>query len=657
MFKQLRHFNEWTIGSRLTLILVTIIGAILIAFTALIDYNIKQQAERQSISDTTSKTKMVVDMLDIVDTNLRKRLADSAAMVKDNFAAGLALDASRAIDINGLSTPVLISNNQDINGNFALIDKISTQSGVVATIFVRSGDDFIRISTSLKKENGERAVGTKLDHTNPAYQQIMDGKSYLGFAELFHIKYMTQYDPIKDGSGKVIGIFFTGLNFNEAFAPIKAKIRDMKLGESGYFYALDAVEGKTQGNLLIHPSKEGSNIIDSKDKDGHEFIKDIIQKKEGTLRYPWINQELGETEAREKLVAFYPMKNWNWIVVGGIYADEYTKESSRQILIYQLASLILIAVLGTILYQMMRTHVSAPLQSVIQAARNLANGDLRTTLVVDRADEIGQLMTSINGIGQGLTEMVNQVRESTELIVGSSEEISQGNLNLSERTESQASSLEQTAASMNQLTTTVKQNSDSAKQADSLVASASVIASKGGQAMDQVIETMSSIKDSSKKIVDIISVIDGIAFQTNILALNAAVEAARAGEQGRGFAVVATEVRNLAQRSASAAKEISALINDSVTKVESGNFLAEQTGMTMSEILESINQVTEIMSEINRASQEQRDGIEQVNHAVTAMDDMTQQNAALVEEAAATTESMHEQANQLMKAVSVFKLS
>ncbi len=265
-------------------------------------------------------------------------------------------------------------------------------------------------------------------------------------------------------------------------------------------------------------------------------------------------------------------------------------------------------------------------------------------------------MESINDIGRGLTEVVTQVRENTVTIVHSSQEIADGNMNLSERTESHASSLEQTAASMNELTSTVKQNSDNAREANALVISTAEIASQGGEVMSKVIATMSSIKDSSRKIVDIISVIDGIAFQTNILALNAAVEAARAGEQGRGFAVVASEVRNLAQRSASAAKEITTLINDSVEKVESGNLLAEQTDKTMNDILHSVQQVTKIMAEINHASQEQSQGIEQVNQAVTLMDDMTQQNAALVEQATAATKSMHQQATTLLERVSVFKL-
>jgi len=256
-----------------------------------------------------------------------------------------------------------------------------------------------------------------------------------------------------------------------------------------------------------------------------------------------------------------------------------------------------------------------------------------------------------------LSSIVRGIKSSSDTITGAASEIAAGNADLSSRTEQQASSLEETASSMEELTGTVKQNAENARQANQLAAGASSVAVKGGEVVSQVVSTMSSINESSRKIADIIGVIDGIAFQTNILALNAAVEAARAGEQGRGFAVVASEVRTLAQRSAAAAKEIKGLITDSVNKVGDGTRLVDQAGKTMQEIVESVKRVTDIMAEIAAASQEQTSGIEQVNQAIVQMDQATQQNAALVEQAAAAAESMQAQAQGLTKAVSIFKLS
>ena len=288
-------------------------------------------------------------------------------------------------------------------------------------------------------------------------------------------------------------------------------------------------------------------------------------------------------------------------------------------------------------------------------ANRIADGDLRSDVIV-RAGDTSSLLFAMKSMRDHLAVLVSEVRQGTNTIASASSEIASGNLDLSSRTEQQASSLEETASSMEELTSTVKQNADNARQANMLAQTASSVASQGGDVVAQVVQTMGSIDASSKKIVDIITVIDGIAFQTNILALNAAVEAARAGEQGRGFAVVAGEVRTLAQRSAAAAKEIKALIGDSVEKVEAGSKLVDQAGNTMSEVVTSIQRVADIMGEISAASQEQNDGIEQINQAVTQMDTVTQQNASLVEEAAAASESLQTQAARLAELVSVFRI-
>jgi methyl-accepting chemotaxis protein len=300
-------------------------------------------------------------------------------------------------------------------------------------------------------------------------------------------------------------------------------------------------------------------------------------------------------------------------------------------------------------------NITLPLGYAVRVARQVAQGDLTASVDVRSKDETGQLMAALKDMNAALLDIVTRVRTGTETIATASGEINSGNQDLSARTEQQASSLEETASSMEELTSTVRQNADNARQATQLAASASETAQRGGDVVAQVVSTMGSINASSKKIADIITVIDGIAFQTNILALNAAVEAARAGEQGRGFAVVAGEVRNLAQRSAAAAKEIKELIGDSVEKVEAGSKLVDQAGSTMEEVVGSVRRVTDLIGEIAAASEEQRSGIEQVNQAITQMDQVTQQNAALVEQAAAAADSMQEQAHQLAALVGTFQ--
>jgi methyl-accepting chemotaxis protein len=313
---------------------------------------------------------------------------------------------------------------------------------------------------------------------------------------------------------------------------------------------------------------------------------------------------------------------------------------------------------SSLLYSLksMQDSLSTILHDITNVATAMASGDLTQTIKGDHPGVFGKVKAGVNSTVENLKELVGQIKEATDTIYTASGEIAAGNSDLSQRTEEQASSLEQTASSMEELTSTVKQNAENAKRANQLAINASEIASNGGAVVAQVVTTMNSINESSRKIVDIISVIDGIAFQTNILALNAAVEAARAGEQGRGFAVVAGEVRNLAQRSAAAAKEIKTLIGNSVEKVEGGSKLVVQAGQTMDDIVTSIRRVTDIMSEITSASVEQSDGIAQINVAISMMDEVTQQNAALVEEAAAAAESMEEQAQNLSASVGVFKV-
>ncbi|MEO6558267.1 MAG: methyl-accepting chemotaxis protein [Burkholderiaceae bacterium] len=345
----------------------------------------------------------------------------------------------------------------------------------------------------------------------------------------------------------------------------------------------------------------------------------------------------------------------------GVVSMKISLDEANIIIANQRTQSIIVALLSCIplllvIYPFIRKVVTKPLEDGVKVIHGIAAGNLTQRIEIKSTNEIGKMLLGLKDMNDSLVRIVGEVRSGTDTIATASSQIAAGNLDLSSRTEQQASALEKTESLMGEMTSTVKQNADNARQANQLAVSASSVAVKGGQVVSQVVDTMHSINESSRKIVDIIGVIDGIAFQTNILALNAAVEAARAGEQGRGFAVVATEVRSLAQRSASAAKEIKSLIGDSVEKVEIGGKLVTEAGATMDEIVASVKRVTDIMGEISAASREQEAGIGQINQAITNMEGMTQQNAALVEEASAAAESLHDQADNLVQVVSLFKL-
>ncbi|SNY98070.1 methyl-accepting chemotaxis protein [Halomonas sp. hl-4] len=340
----------------------------------------------------------------------------------------------------------------------------------------------------------------------------------------------------------------------------------------------------------------------------------------------------------------------------GVQAQQELDDTNNFYTMLEWVVLAVILFLAVLIYLGLRKIVIRPLNQAVIQLNTIADADLTTPIPTGGKNEVGQLYTAMKRMQNSLNDIVTRVREGSREIHHGTREIASGNADLSSRTEQQAASIEETASSMEEMTATVKQNADNARQASTLAVDASSTAERGGDVVQQVVETMHGISSSSQKVSDITTVIDSIAFQTNILALNASVEAARAGEQGRGFAVVAGEVRNLASRSADAAKEIKSLIDDSVTQIQQGSSLVEQAGTTMSDVVTAVRRVTDIMDEISAASQEQSDGIEQVSQAVGQMDQVTQQNASLVQQATAAASSLEEQANRLEEAVAVFKL-
>ncbi|MDP1979640.1 methyl-accepting chemotaxis protein [Undibacterium sp.] len=423
--------------------------------------------------------------------------------------------------------------------------------------------------------------------------------------------------------------------------------------EDMYFF----VRGYTDDLLRVHPktSRIGVPQKDMKES-GDRYRAALAKGKIGIVEAPGTRP--GVEGQVDKIYAVMQFAPWDWLIGTGTYLDDINDAFWRQAGIMLGVGAIMMTMVGALAWHMTRSilrQLGGEPAYAAEVVGHIAEGDLTADIQVKDHDQ-SSLLFAIKTMRDKLASVVSEVRTGSESIATASGEIASGNLDLSNRTEQQAGALEETSSTMEELTSTVKQNADNARQANQLAISASEVATQGGNVVGKVVATMGSINESSKKIVDIISVIDGIAFQTNILALNAAVEAARAGEQGRGFAVVASEVRNLAQRSASAAKEIKTLIDSSAEKVEEGGKLVAIAGSTMDEVVASVRRVTDIVAEIASASQEQSSGIEQVNHAIVDMDNMTQQNAALVEQASAAAQAMNEQAASLAQVVNIFKV-
>ena len=825
-----------SLGSKLSL-QVTLAVAVVLAILAFV---VQRQSSRaiqdRALADLDVAAQVMLESVALYDSTLTDATQRMARSFRASLPSGdVSVDAAASTPIGDVDVPALRFGEQTVNLDFTHVDRFTDATGVVATLFARQGDDFIRATTSLRNAEDQRVIGTALDHKHPAYALMLEDKPYTGRARLFGRDYMTHYEPLQDAEGNTVGILFVGQNYGDGLAALKDKLRTTKLGEAGYFFVVDLAEGEQHGMMPAHPSSQDAPYTDVVAAGSVDTMKSLLEQDHGHDVLD-VAPKSGD-EAVPALVAVKRFAPWKWALVA-VEPQANVLASSHALTIAIVAlSLLALVVIAVFTWIGVRRVVSQPLRGAVAIAGDVAAGRLDGRIDTTRQDEVGQLLSAmhrvqtqvvsviaaqtemtrrhdegeisyriddsafpgeygrmvrdtntlvaahiavkmravgimrryadgdlsedmdrlpgekafitetldackatlsaINGeikrlamaasagdfsqrgdvdkyrhdyrdmvgglnhlmettdgnlaevsdllkaIARGdltarmegdfhgvfasmrddanatvaqLTDIVGRIQEASGSINTAAGEIASGNLDLSRRTEQQAANLEETAASMEELTSTVRQNAESARQANQFAIGAASVASQGGDVVGKVVTTMTDIEQSSKKIAEIISVIDGIAFQTNILALNAAVEAARAGEQGRGFAVVASEVRTLAQRSANAAKEIKGLIENSVDKVADGSVLVNQAGATMAEIVASVQRVTDIMSEISAASQEQSAGIEQVNQTIVQMDETTQQNAALVEEASAAARAMEEQAHALTASVSVFKL-
>ena len=643
-----------SVGARLAVLSCVLVALIFASFTWALTRSAGKQVSDQVLERIAEKDRSIAAMISLFDKALSAEVDRSTSLFASFLPSTYTLDETQKIDVNGVATPTFKAGDKVLNMDFTIPDQFLERSGAVATIFARTGDDFVRVTTSLKKQDGSRAIGTLLDRNGPAYALVVANKTYTGLAALFGKRWITQYRPVTDASGRVIGALFVGVNVDPEIQQVQDGIRKLKIGDSGYYFVVNASKGADRGKLVVHPAAAGQNADNA-----NAPYQQMLDMKEGRLEYSSADATLGEQGARDKFVSFITVPEWQWLVGGVAPRDEVMAEVNATRNHFLIAGVVLVGVFAVVFLFAVRRLVSRPLDEAVKASERFASGDLSVRVAQGasgRADEIGRLMRSIDGIGEGLARIVSQVRSASTDMSEGTEKIATGSGNIASRIATQASSLEETAASMEQITSTVQQNADHASQANTLVTRAADAALEGGRAVERVVSTMGDISRSSQKIAEITSVIEGIAFQTNILALNAAVEAARAGEHGKGFAVVASEVRALAQRSAASVKEIEGLIAESTATVQSGFQIAEQASSTMQGIVQQVGQVRAIMGEISVASREQSGGIEQVNLAVTQIGEATQQNATIVGEAEEAAAELRDHAARLAQVVSVFKL-
>jgi len=644
-----------SVAFKLSLTALLSLLAVLLATMGIVSTLLWKDFGRLARGDAMQYAAQVRTLVQTFDETAQEQAKRDFTLFKANFPGQFTVAESPGAD--GKPEAVLSFQGASVNGDFEVVDRFSKDStGAVATIFARTGDDFIRVTTSLKKQDGERAYKTLLDRKHPAYALMNEGKTYIGRASLFGREYMTVYEPIRDGT-RTIGILFIGSDMGAILGKLDTVMAGQKLFTSGAVYAVNLSSGPARGSVFGLPGAGKSLKLDDKDANAKAWLASLAAvQPSGDLESDWSPRGNGESDTATRYVAVEHYKPWSWAIVAEATLTEMMSEARGVLTWLWLGVAVALALLTVVLLVATRRLVGVPVQQLSTALGYLAQGDLTHAVSVRSRDEIGSLAQAMEGFRVRLVESLGTVRISADSVSAASTEIAQGNQDLSGRTESQASALEQTAASMEQLGATIRHNADSAGQANQLAVGASRVAQQGGEVVSKVVRTMQDINNSSQRIADIIGVIDGIAFQTNILALNAAVEAARAGEQGRGFAVVAAEVRNLAQRTAAEAKAIKELIGASSAMVQQGSVLADQAGTTMQEVVSSIQRVADMVSEISAASNEQTAGVGQVGEAVTQLDQTTQQNAALVEEMAAAASSLRTQAQQMVEAIARFNL-
>ncbi|KRB34925.1 methyl-accepting chemotaxis protein [Acidovorax sp. Root70] len=635
--------NNRSVARQVTLTAIALVALVLVLVGLAIAVLTERSTRAQVVASVGDTAQSVAQSLDAADNTNRELVQLTMKGFQRYFEAAMQLDEASG---------ELRSYGALVNEDYGSVDKFASETGGIATVFAKKGDDFVRITTSVKNDKGERQMGTPLGRTDPAYATVAKGEPYTGVTVVNGKPFMGHYLPAKDASGKVIALLFIGNDISVFHAMLQKQVAQTKFFEHGGTYVINPGTSLDQALFVYHPTARGKRVLEAYPQ-ARPFFEALAASQDGFVREA--ADVLGT--GAENPWALVRKTSGGWWVVAEV-ADGEAMASQRRVTLAVWGLMAVAVVLLAIgLFVMLRRGVSRPLQDLTQAITLVAQGDLTEAFHTTRRDEIGALVQEVEGMRQRYTQMLQQVRNAVDSITTASAEIASGNQDLSARTEATASSLAQTAQSMEHLTSTVRQSADAARQANQLASTAAEVAARGGQVVGEVVTTMGDINQSSRKIADIIGVIDSIAFQTNILALNAAVEAARAGEQGRGFAVVASEVRNLAGRSAEAAREIKALIGASVERVESGARLVKNAGSTMDEIVGSVQRVGDIIGEITAASSEQSDGIGQVNTAVNQLDQMTQQNAALVEQSAAAAQSLREQATRLAGAVQVFKLS
>ncbi|MED5619110.1 methyl-accepting chemotaxis protein [Ideonella sp. BN130291] len=636
-----------SVARRISLLGGAALLVVLSAICALMTAMLGRRAQERTVSWVDAKVEAVAQAVDAHDQTAKLLVERFFKVFGDQFGKNFALD-----EPNGRILQLGIALNDYHNP----CDKFSEFTGGAAAVLMKRGTAFVAVSTSLKNDKGERAIGMQVDAAHPGHATLLRGQAYLGRATLYGRPYITRLQPVRDLQQEVVGALFVAFDLSEFDRSLERLVAEARFFDTGGIYLLDPRDGDAARAVLMLPAAlRGRPLAEVAGADGAARLLAALRRAAPGTEVDGVPPVL-RASATDRLAVWRPVAGTGWLVVGEISRGEALQTQWRTLTPF--LALFGAAALGLCAGQflLMRRWVGQPLMELTRSLDRVASGDLSEPVHSRRRDDIGALMNGVERMRQRFVQMLGAVRSSADAISLASAEIACGNQDLSRRTEEAAARLQQTTSAMEQVHGNVCQTADATRTADALASRACEAAERGGAAMRDVVQKMGSICDSSRRIAEITGAIDAIAFQTNILALNAAVEAARAGDAGRGFAVVAAEVRALAQRSGAAAKEIKGLIAHSVEEVQCGSALADAASARVQDIVAGVRSVNATLGTISASTREQSGGIGHINESVATLDRMTQQNAALVEQSAAAAESLKGQAVALVEAISLFRL-